>query len=199
VNWGTAFSDLDSDGYLDLFIACGHIDQEVHLWNPNTAFRVPNIVLRNLGNGSFDDISDQCGDGLQVRESSRGAGLDDLDNDGDLDVVILNSRGPATVLRNDTHNANHWLQIQLVGPTANRHGVGAHVRVTAGDGTQLAEVHSGRGYQSHYGQRLHFGLGPHDRVPRIEVRWPTGSTTVIENVAANQLLTIHHPADGVSP
>jgi enediyne biosynthesis protein E4 len=104
--------------------------------------------------------------------------------------VILNSRTGPTILRNDTQNNHHWLQIRLRGVRSNRDGVGAHVRVTAGGCTQLAEVHSGRGYQSHFGTRLHFGLGTADRVQRIEVRWIGGGVDLIENVAANQKLVI---------
>ena len=107
-----------------------------------------------------------------------------------MDVVILNSRGEPTVIRNDTHNANHWIQIRLRGVNSNRDGVGVHVKVTAGGLAQLDEVHSGRGYQSHHGTRLHFGLGTRDHVDRIEVRWIGGGTDVVENIGVDQLLTI---------
>ena len=144
----------------------------------------------NTGDGKFTDVSDDSGDGMKVMRSSRGAGFDDLDNDGRVDVVILNSCNKPTILRNDSPKTNHWLQIRLQGVKTNRDGVGAHVRVTAGDLTLLDEVHSGRSYQSHYGMRLHFGLGSHNKVDRIEVRWIGGGTDVLENVAADQLLTL---------
>lgn len=146
VNWGTAFADFDSDGDRDLFVAVGHVDQDIHRWDSATAFRGRNILLENYGNGKFVNVSDHCGDGLDPVESSRGIGVDDLDNDGDLDVVILNSCAGATILRNDTESVHHWIQVELRGTQANRDGVGSHVRVTAGGRTQLAEVHSGRGY-----------------------------------------------------
>jgi len=120
----------------------------------------------------------------------RGVALDDLDNDGRIDVVILNSRRPARVLRNVSQTGNHWLQIELRGVKTNRDGVGARVRVAAGGLVQIDEKHSGRGYQSHFGGRLHFGLGKQDRVDRIEVRWIGGGTDVFENVAADQLVTL---------
>ena len=135
-------------------------------------------------------MSDECGDGLKVNLSSRGAGFDDLDNDGDIDVVILNSRREPTILRNDSVNKNHWIQIRLQGVKTNRDGVGARVKVVAGDLTQIDEVHSGRGYQSHYGTRLHFGLGKHDRIDRIEVRWIGGGVDVVSNVEVDQVLSI---------
>lgn len=127
---------------------------------------------------------------MLVKLSSRGAGFDDLDNDGDVDVVILNSRETPTILRNDKANDNHWLHVRLQGTKTNRDGVGAHVKVVSGDLTLIDEVHSGRGYQSHYGSRLYFGLGKRDRVDRIEVRWIGGGTDVLENVSARQLITI---------
>jgi hypothetical protein len=190
VNWGTGFADFDHDGDRDLFVACGHLDQQVHLWDPSTSFRVRNLLLVNRGDGTFADISDRCGDGLEPVESSRGLGIDDLDNDGDLDIVVLNSRAQSHVLRNDTDNDRHWIEIRLIGTRSNRSGVGAQVRVTADGVTQLAEVHCGRGYQSHHGQRLHFGLGSCSQIDRIEVRWVGGGTDLIENVSADQLFTI---------
>ncbi len=122
--------------------------------------------------------------------SSRGAAFDDLDNDGDIDVVILNSRRQPTILRNDSANENHWIQILLRGVKTNRDGVGARVKVVAGDLTQIAEVHSGRGYQSHYGMRLHFGLEARREVDRIEVRWIGGGVDIIEDIAIDRILTV---------
>jgi hypothetical protein len=187
--WGTVFADFDNDGDRDLFVACGHLDQEVHRFKPYTAFRVPNVLLENSG-GKFANISGRAGSGLAAVQSSRGTGLDDLDNDGDADLVILNSADRPTVVRNDTRQPNRWLQVELRGRRASRDGVGAHVLVTAGGRTQLAEVHSGRGYQSHYGSRLHFGLGAADRVDRLEVRWIGGGSDVIEGIAANQRVLV---------
>jgi hypothetical protein len=132
---------------------------------------------------------------MQLKNVGRGAAFDDLDNDGRIDVVVLNSRSGPTVLRNESPGGNHWIQIRLRGVKTNRDGVGARVRVVAGDLTQIDEVHSGRGYQSHFGSRLHFGLGPRDRVDRIEVRWIGGGVTLLENLAADQLVTIVESAE----
>ena len=144
----------------------------------------------NTGDGEFKDVSKNSGDGMKVKLSSRGAAFDDLDNDGDVDVVILNSRREPTVLRNDSRNSNHWLEVVLRGVKTNRDGVGARVKVVAGDLTQIDEVHSGRGYQSHYGMRLHFGLGKHDHIDRVEVRWIGGGSDVFENIAVDKLITL---------
>jgi hypothetical protein len=193
VTWGCCLVDLDNDGDRDLFVACGHLDDR----NENKVYRAPNLVLQNLlseqGQARFVDISERCGDGPLVRRSSRGAAIDDLDNDGDLDIVVLNSRQEPTVMKNRLQERgcqDNWLQLRLRGTKTNRDGVGARVIVQAGDLMLVDEVHSGRGYQSHWGSRLHFGLGPHEQVERIEVRWIGGGTDVIENVPANQLLTI---------
>ena len=190
INWGTGFVDFDNDGDRDLFIACGHLQDNIDLYDDTTSFRVRNILLMNTGNGKFVNVSDRCGDGMSVKLSSRGAGFDDLDGDGDVDVVILNSRREPTILRNGTVNDNHWIRIRLRGVDGNRDGVGANVKVVAGDLAQVDEVHSGRGYQSHWGGRLHFGLGGRDRIDRIEVRWIGGGVDVLENVKADQTLTI---------
>jgi hypothetical protein len=199
VKWGVGFVDFDNDGYKDLFIAVGHLQDNIDQYDSTTSYRARNLLLRNTGRGTFENVSDRAGDGLLARHSARGAAFDDLDNDGDVDVVILNSREKATVLRNmlyERGSKNHWLQVQLRGAKTNRDGVGARVRVVAGDLWQIDEVHSGRGYQSHFGSRLYFGLGRRDRIDRIEVHWIGGGVDVIENLPVDRLLTI---TEGTSP
>ncbi|OHB65783.1 MAG: hypothetical protein A2V70_00750 [Planctomycetes bacterium RBG_13_63_9] len=190
VTWGNGFVDFDNDGDRDLFIACGHLYDHVDQFDDTTSYFARNLLMMNVGDGKFENVSDQCGDGMLVKLSSRGAGFDDLDNDGDIDVVVLNSRREPTILRNDTDSGNHWIEIRLRGVKSNRDGVGARVNVVAGDLTQIDEVHSGRGYQSHFGMRLHFGLGKRDRVDRIEVRWVGGAIDVLRDVRPDQVLTI---------
>jgi len=190
VTWGTGLVDFDNDGDRDIFVACGHLEDNVELYDNTATSVAQNTLLMNTGNGKFVDVSDQSGDGMKIKLRSRAAGFDDLDNDGDVDVVILNSRRGPTILRNDSHNANHWIQVRLRGVKTNRDGVGARVKVVAGDLVQIDEVHSGRSYQSHYGMRLHFGLGKRKRVDRIEVRWIGGGVDVFEDIAADQFLTL---------
>jgi len=144
----------------------------------------------NMGNGKFEDISQDCGTGLKVARSSRGCGLDDLDNDGDIDIVVLNSRCEPTILRNNSPSQGHWLQIRLRGTRTNRDGIGASVKVVAQDMSLIDEVHSGRGYQSHHGMRLHFGLGNHSKIDRVEVRWIGGETEVFLKVEIDRLITL---------
>jgi len=117
-------------------------------------------------------------------------GFDDLDNDGDVDAVVSNSRGRPTLLRNDSPEPGHWLQVRLRGTNTNCDGVGARVKVVASGLTLIGEVHSGRGYQSHYGTRLYFGLGKRRHVDRIEVQWIGGKKDVFKNIAANQLINL---------
>jgi hypothetical protein len=190
VTWGNSFVDFDNDGDRDIFIACGHLQDNVELFDATSKYFVQNILLMNTGDGKFVDVSNESGDGMKVVLSSRGAGFDDLDNDGDVDVVISNSRREPTILKNDSPAKGHWLQVRLRGVKTNTDGVGAHVKVIAGDLTLLDEVHSGRGYQSHYGMRLHFGLGDRQRVDRVEVRWIGGEVDVLKDIAVDQLLTI---------
>ncbi len=190
VKWGCGLVDFDNDGFRDLFLSCGNLYDNVEEFDRTTSYRARNTLLRNLGNGRFADVTSQSGDGMQLRNVGRGAAFDDLDNDGRVDVVVLNSRGPPTVLRNESPGGHHWIQIQLRGVKTNRDGVGAHVRVVSGDLTQMDEVHSGRGYQSHWCSRLHFGLGKRDRVERIEVRWIGGGVTIREDLPADQSVQI---------
>ena len=144
----------------------------------------------NIGGGKFKDVTSQSGDGMEVTLSSRGVGFDDLDNDGDVDVVIVNARQLPTILRNDSPSKGHWIQLKLQGAKTNRDGIGARVTVTAGNLKLVDEVHSGRGYQSDYGRRLHFGLGSHAKVDRIEVRWIGGGSDVWTDVKADQILLL---------
>ncbi len=190
VTWGNGFVDFDNDGHRDIFIACGHLQDNVELYNDTETTLVRNVILMNTGEGKFVDVSNDSGDGMKVKMRSRGAAFGDLDNDGDIDVVILNSRREPTILRNDSPSKGHWLQVCLRGVKTNRDGVGAHVKVVSGDLTLLDEVHSGRGYQSHYGMRLHFGLGNREKIDRINVRWIGGGVDTFKNIAADQLLTI---------
>lgn len=199
VGWGTGFVDFDNDGDRDIFVACGHLEDNVELYDSTATSSARNILLMNTGDGKFTDVSDQSGDGMKVELRSRAAGFDDLDNDGDVDVVILNSRREPTILRNDSRNANHWIQISLRGAKTNRDGVGARVKVTAGDLVQIDEVHSGRGYQSHYGMRLQFGLGKRNLIDRIEVRWIGGGVDVVENITVDQLVIITEGSSKASP
>ncbi len=190
VNWGIGWVDFDNDGHRDLFIANGHTEDNIELRDSAAAYRARNTLLRNRGDGTFVNESTLSGDGLWPVHASRGAAFDDLDNSGRIDVVVLNSRENPNILRNESSNDHHWLQLRLRGVQANRDAVGSRVIVTAGGLVQTAEVHSGRSYQSHYGSRLHFGLGPRDRVDRLEIRWHGGGEDVFHDLPVNRMLSI---------
>jgi hypothetical protein len=190
VKWGCGMVDFDNDGWKDLFIACGHFDDNIALRDDTTSYMVRPVLLRNIG-GRFVDVSSSAGDGVQVLMTGRGAAFDDLDNDGRIDVVVLNSRRGPTILRNESPGGNHWVALRLRGVRCNHDGVGSRVKVVSGDLVQVDEVHAGRSYQSHYGARLHFGLGKHTKVDRIEVRWLGGRSEVFENLPADQILVLN--------
>jgi hypothetical protein len=199
VTWGNGFTDFDNDGHRDIFVACGHLQDNVELYNDMETTFARNVILKNTGNGKFVDVSEDSGDGMKVKLRSRGAAFDDLDNDGDIDVVILNSRREPTILRNDSPSKGHWIQVRLQGTKSNRDGMGARVKVVTDDLTLIDEVHSGRGYQSHYGMRLHFGLGNREKVERIVVRWIGGGIDVFKDIAVNQLLTLTEGSSKTKP
>jgi hypothetical protein len=193
VNWGCSFVDFDNDGYLDLYVANGHTEDTVEQLGMGGAYRARNVVLRNRGQGSFADVSSQCGDGLLPEFVSRGIALDDLDNDGDVDVVVLHSRDRPSVLRNmlyEQGGSHHWLQVQLRGVRTNRDGVGARVEVQTDDLRLVDEVHSGRGYQSHWGSLLNFGLGGRKHVQQITVRWIGGQVEMFSGFAVDRRITL---------
>lgn len=180
VKWGTGFIDFDLDGQRDLFIACGHFIKHIKQLDDRTDVRVPNFVMKNLGNGKFADVTDTAGEAMREALATKGAAFDDLDNDGDIDAVLLNANQRPSLLRNVTATENLGLQLRLVGTKTNRDGVGARVTVVAGDRRQVAEVHSGRGYQSHFGMTLHFGCPPDTPVDRIQVDWLGGGQDVYQ-------------------
>jgi hypothetical protein len=198
VSWGIGLEDFDNDADRDIYIACGHFLDNIQFIDDRTKVRVRNFLLRNDGTGRFEDATEQAGVALQVEESSRGAGFDDLDNDGRIDIVVLNSQAKPQLLRNQVSSKessiakNRWLQVQLVGTKSNRDAAGAKVLIETERGRQIAMVHLGRGYQSHYGARLHFGLGEANTAT-IEVLWPSGekSTHSVDNL--NSQLQIVEP------
>ncbi len=189
LGWGTGFFDYDNDGDEDLFVANGHVYPAVDQHDLGTTYMQRNQLFEN-DNGSFREVGLQRGPGLQVKKSSRGHAVGDLDNDGDLDLVIVNMDDAPTLLRNDGGNANNWLLIRLIGAGANRQAIGARVIVEVGGKKQLREVHSGTGYISQDDMRLHFGLGQARLIERLTLRWPDGRSEVLENVAANRMITV---------
>ncbi len=188
VQWGTGMFDFDNDGWVDIFTVTGNVYPEVEKFFKEYPHRTPRLIYRNIGSKKFVDVSAQVG--TLAPHSSRGAAFGDIDNDGDMDVLIMNMNDVPTLLRNNKTNANNWLTIQLIGTKSNRSAIGSRVRVMTDAHTQTQELTSQSSYYSHNDSRLHFGLGTSRKVNRIEVRWTNGQTEIIKDVSANRFITI---------
>jgi len=188
--FGARFMDYDNDGWRDLFLANGHVLDNIERYHADTKYAEPKMMFRNTGSGIFENVSDQLGSDFQLPRVSRGAAIGDFDNDGDLDILINNCGQTPQLLRNDGGNANHWLEILLIGTKSNRDGVGARVKVIAGDLVLYDQRKGGMSYQSAQDPRLHFGLGQGSNVDLIEILWPSGSTTKLANIKADQIIAV---------
>lgn len=184
VGWGTKFFDYDNDGWVDLFVANGHVYPQI------PTYRQRNLVHHNNRDGTFTEVAAQLGAPFLEKGVARGAVFGDLDNDGDVDIVINNLDGAAQVLRNDGGNASNSVLIKTVGVKSNRDGIGARLKVVSGDLAQVDEVRSADSYISQSDLRLHFGLEKKTKIDLIEVRWPSGTVDKITNINANKILTI---------
>jgi hypothetical protein len=188
VGWGAGIVDLDNDGYPDIFMVTGNIYPEIEKAFPQLPYKGPRIIFRNMGDGHFEEIIEEAGPGVAARFSSRGCAFGDFDNDGDLDVVIVNVNEPPSLLRNDAPSLNHWLKVKLIGTKSNRSAIGARVIVRYGAKVQAQNLMSQSSYISCNDSRLHFGLGA-ETSAAIEVYWPNGLQESFKNIAANQLVT----------
>ena len=185
--WGVDFIDVNNDGWLDLFIANGHLDDNIAEIDPIGIYAQPNQLFLNDRGIRFSENPDPA---IAQRKVSRGTAFGDIDNDGDIDIVVSNLKGAPTVLRNDSNNASQWLAVKLIGTRCNRDAIGARVTVVFGGLTQMREVKSGSGYLSQNDLRLHFGLGNSVSVDTLTVRWLCGSVQTLQNVETNQILVI---------
>jgi hypothetical protein len=190
VKWGTGLIDFDNDGWQDIFVVNGHVYPQVDAIVGGAKYREPMQMFRNLANGTFEDVSISSGVWQLRAASRRGAAFGDIDNDGNIDMVILNVGEPPTLLLNRTHNSNHRVFLKLVGTKSNRAAVGARVTVTAGKLVSMKEVKAGSSYLSQNDLRLHFGLGAEKSMATVEVRWPNGDVETLQNLAADAVYTV---------
>ena len=190
LEWGAGLVDFDNDGRADLFYVAGSVYPEVEAVNPDYPYRGPRFLFRNLGNGLFANVTEQCGPGLTAPHSSRGCAFGDFDNDGDMDVLVMNMNEPPSLIRCDVGSANHWLKVKLVGTASNRTAIGARVYVRSGRLLQVQEVHSQDSYLSVNDLRLHFGLGRATQVDSLRVEWPNTGSETLAGVGSDQLIYV---------
>ncbi len=199
VAWGTSFFDFDNDGDKDIFVANGHTYPQADLPQVNSSYREANFLFENDGGGLFREVGQQAGPGLALEQVSRGTSTADYDDDGDLDIFILNLNDRPNLLRNEGTNGNHYLSVRTIGSRSNRDGIGTRIAVSAGGRTQYGEVRSGSSYLSHDDLRVHFGLGAATQVDSLELRWPSGVVQVLRQVDVDQVLTVREPDGPSSP
>jgi enediyne biosynthesis protein E4 len=192
VGFGTCFFDFNRDGYEDLFAANGHVK---HL-SINAPFHQTPLLLENQSGKRFVQVASQAGDYMESAHMGRGVAVGDIDNDGDLDLVVAHTNQPIALLSNETPNTNNWLMLKLVGVTSHRDAVGSRVVLRAGDRQQTRQVKGGTSYLSASDRRIFFGLGSSEIVDKITVYWPSGTVQNFENVSPNQLLIVHEGRDG---
>jgi enediyne biosynthesis protein E4 len=197
VCWGTGLEDFDSDGWPDIAIATGHIYPELEHRYPDSPYKSPLLLYRNLGHGRFEELSDQAGSAILEPHSSRGMAFGDFDNDGDVDVLVVNLGEPPSLFRNHAEGKNHWIKIRLEGTVSNRSAIGARLEVTANGMKQIKEVQSQSSFVSCNDFRLHFGLAG-ALTADIAVRWPNGKRQSLNGLKADQLYTIKEGA-GIVP
>ncbi|MBV9341980.1 MAG: CRTAC1 family protein [Acidobacteria bacterium] len=189
VCWGTGIQDFDNDGLPDIFAVAGHTFPEIEKRFPDFPAKDPRLLFRNLGNGRFEELLGEAGPALTEPHNSRGCAFGDFDNDGDVDILVINLNEPPSLLRNDVSGGNSWIKVKLVGTKSNRSAIGAQVVVRSGDSSQTQEVQSQSSFLSANDSRLHFGLGQAKTV-EIKVRWPAGQWESVPAVNINQLVTI---------
>ena len=188
-SWGAGIFDLDNDGYPDVFFVTGSVYPEVEKKSAAVSLQDSRVLFRNLGNGTFEELESQGGDGITMAHSSRGCAFGDFDNDGDIDVLIVNMNEPPSLLRNDLKVSQNWLKMKLEGVKSNRSAIGARVLAHYGNKVQAQALVSQSSYYSCNDPRLHFGLGDSAEAT-VDIYWPNGLHERYQQISANQLVTI---------
>jgi enediyne biosynthesis protein E4 len=190
LGWGAMFFDFDNDGWPDLLLVNGHVYPEVDEAHLGSNYQEPRILYHNKGNGTFEDISAASGPGITTASSSRGMAVGDLWNEGRISAVVSNMNSTPSLLVNQVRYDHHWVTVGTKGVRSNRDGLGAKIRVKAGDRILVDEVRSGSSYVSNSDRRVHFGLGAVGKIDWIEIRWPSGLKEIFENPPVDRILTL---------
>ena len=196
--WGIVFFDYDNDGYKDIYVANGHIQDNIALFDSVATYKQPNLLFKNLGGNRFENITSSAGPGLAIQKVSRAIALGDYDNDGDIDIIVTNWNGTVDFLRNDRGNKHNWIKVKTVGTKSNRFGVGAKIKVTVHGITQMEDVQTSGGYTSTHDYRIHFGIGTAKMVDSMEINWPSGLVQTVKDIKANQLVIVTEGKDVVT-
>jgi hypothetical protein len=197
LGWGCGFVDVDNDGWPDIFLVNGHVYPEVEKLTTEAGYAQRKVLYRNLQNGRFEDVSERAGAAVMEPAPARGCAFGDFNNDGSMDILINTVNARPELLRSEQTNRNNWITIKLIGVKSNRSGIGARVKITTGDGSQIDEVRSGGSYYSQSDLRVHFGLGKQDKIKTLEVRWPSGEMDSINGVAPNQFVAVREGTGAV--
>jgi hypothetical protein len=190
VKWGVGFVDFDNDGWPDIFVVNGNVIRQMDSLPSEAKYREPIQLFRNKGSRTFEDMASRSGLNDGPLQSRRGAAFGDVNNDGNVDVVVYNVGGPPSLFLNETRNSNHRVLFRLIGTKSNRAAIGARLTVHAGELAQTDEIRGGGSYLSSNDQRLHFGLGSNSVMDKVEIRWPSGSNEEFENLPADAIYTI---------
>ena len=190
VSWGAGFADFANDGWPDLFVANGNVSSMLDKLPHELKYREPIQLFRNQGNGTFANVADAAGLNDGPLHSRRGTAFGDVNNDGNVDVVVYNVAGPPSLFLNETKSAHHRVLFRLVGSKSNRAAIGARVMVTTAKLVQIDEVRGGGSYLSSNDQRLHFGLGADAVMKKVKIEWPSGQTEELTDVPADNLYTV---------
>jgi hypothetical protein len=193
LGFGCFFFDYDLDGWLDIFVANGHIEDQIENIQKRVRYAEPPHLFRNVGSGKFSEVTQQMGADFARPRVARGAAYADIDNDGDLDLLFTTNGGPAQLFRNDL-KSGHSLRVKLQGTKSNRDGIGAIVRVQSGGNNQWLMMRSGSSYLSQSELVLTFGLANSTKADRVEIEWPSGQRDSLSNIAADQIITVQEGA-----
>jgi hypothetical protein len=189
LGFGCFFFDYDLDGWPDIMVANGHIEDQIEAIQKRVHYAQPPHLFRNSGAGKFTEVTNQMGSDFSRPRVARGVAYADIDNDGDLDMVMTTNGGPAQLFRNDG-GTNHSLRIKLIGTKSNRDGIGAVVRLVSGTNREWSMLRSGSSYLSQSELVLTFGLGSSAKADRVEIEWPSGQHDTLTNIDADQIITV---------